>query len=292
MNFLDVFTDKLTFPEGPVALKDGSWLCVQGGTSGCVTHISSDGKTHRVIAVTGAPNGLAFDKDGFIWVAETKVPALLKISMGGDVEVALTSCGDEAFLYPNDLCFGPDGYLYLTDSGILTDDFEPNGKVRADYNELRYDGRVYRIHPKTKEIIKIDSGIRFTNGIAFGNDGYLYVNETLTGDIFRYRIQKGIIGKREVFGNVIHPEAAPGYKGPDGMAFSEDGLLYVTVYGQGDVTVLNDKVEKLERIKTKGMNPTNVAFALAPKKQIHVTEYQYGTMELFDVKKDGLALWD
>ena len=43
-----IFTDNLTFPEGPVALKDGSWLCVQGEPAGCVTHISANGKHHEV----------------------------------------------------------------------------------------------------------------------------------------------------------------------------------------------------------------------------------------------------
>jgi gluconolactonase len=211
--------------------------------------------------------------------------------MTGEVEVVLTGCDNEAFLFPNDLCFGPDGYLYLTDSGILIDEFEPGGKIRLDYEKLAYDGRVFRIHTQTKEIIKIDTGIRFTNGIAFGPDGYLYVNETLTGNIFRYKVEGDAVGKRELFGNVINPTSAPGFKGPDGMAFGENGQLYVTVFGQGDVTVLDKNGKVAERIRTKGMNPTNVAFGLPGKKQILVTEYEYGTMELFNVKTDGLELW-
>ena len=75
------------------------------------------------------------------------------------------------------------------------------------------------------------------------------------------------------------------------MAFGEDGLLYVTVFGRGDIAVLDSHGKVKERIKTNGLNPSNVAFALSPKKQIHVTEYQYGTMELFDVNTDGLGLW-
>ena len=286
------FTTNLISPEGPVALKDGSWLCVQAGSAGCVTHISADGKTHKVIAKTGRPNGLAIDKNGFIWVAESRVPSLLKVSMDGAVEVVLTNCGDEAFLFPNDLCFGPDGYLYLTDSGVFIDEFAPNGKIRDDYDTVPCDGRVYRINPISKAITKIDTGIRFTNGIAFGNDNYLYANETLSGDVFRYQVSNGTVGKRKHFGNVIDPNAAPGYKGPDGMAFSEDGLLFVTVFGQGDVTVLDKQGNVAERIKTKGMKPTNVAFALHGKKQMHVTEYEFGTMEVFDVQRDGLSLYE
>ena len=47
----------------------------------------------------------------------------------------------------------------------------------------------------------------------------------------------------------------------------------------------------MERISTAGKLPTNVAFALPGKKQIHVTEYELGQLELFDVGVDGLPLW-
>ena len=50
--------------------------------------------------------------------------------------------------------------------------------------------------------------------------------------------RRQVAGPRDLFGNVIDPAAPPGWKGPDGMAFSMDGSLYVAVFGQQDVTVL------------------------------------------------------
>ena len=79
-----VFATGLFFPEGPVVLPDGTWLVVEGGERGCVTQISADGKTRRTIAVTGIPNGLAVDSRGFIWVAEPKVPSLLRVTLAGN----------------------------------------------------------------------------------------------------------------------------------------------------------------------------------------------------------------
>jgi gluconolactonase len=288
-----IFAAGLSSPEGPVALPDGTWLIVEGGVDrGSVTHISADGQTKRVIKKTGRPNGLAVDARGIIWIAESKTPSLVRLTMEGKAEVVATGCDGEAFLFPNDLCFGPDGGLYLTDSGVFIDNFAPNGQIRPDYMDVPYDGRVYRIDVGTGKVKKLDTGIKFTNGIAFGPDRLLYADETLTGKIYRYEWKDGeIAGPRIYFGNVNRPDGPPGWRGPDGMAFSPDGRMYVAVFGQGDVTVLGTKGEVLERIPTAGKLPTNVAFALPGSKRIHVTEYEFGQLETFNVATDGLPLW-
>ncbi len=296
-----LFCDGLSVPEGPVVLKDGSWLVVEmGADRGCITHIGKNGKEKRIVAKTGRPNGLAVDRHGMIWAAESQNPSLLKVTLDGKVEEILTACGDEKFLFPNDLAFGPDGMLYLTDSGILFENFAPGGKVRPDYLDAAIDdyldaaidGKVYKINPETHEIEKIDSGIQFTNGIAFGPDGNLYVNETITGMIYKYEWQNGnVIGGRQVFGNVIAADAPEGIKGPDGMKFGEDGRLYVTVFAQGDVTILDTEGQVADRIKTNGALPTNLAFGLPGDKRIYVTEDEHGTLEIFDVGIDGFKLY-
>jgi gluconolactonase len=286
-----IFAKGLGVPEGPVLLPDNSWVCVEmSADRGCVSHISADGKTIRMIAKTGRPNGLAVDKDGFMWVAESSEPSLLRLSMDGEVEVFLTACNGDPFLFPNDLAFGPDGALYLTDSGVKFEEFAPGGQVRPDYLTLDFDGRVYRIDIQTKEIRKLDTGIQFTNGIAFDAENNLYANETLTGDIFRYPWQDGQVGGREYFGNVIAPDAPEGFKGPDGMKFGENGRLYVAVFTQGDVTVLDPDGAVVERIKTEGNLPTNLAFGPRGSQEIYVTEDEIGTLEVFKVGTDGLPL--
>jgi len=289
-----IFAQGLSAPEGPVALSDGTWLIVEGGAErGCVTYISADGKSKTVIKKTGRPNGLAVDSRGVIWVAESKQPSLVRLTMEGKAEVVATECDGESFLFPNDLCFGPDGALYLTDSGVFIDEFAPNNQIRPDYMSVKYDGRVYRVDVASGKVKKVDGGIKFTNGIAFGPDHVLYVNETLTGNIYLYGWREGqIAGPRTLFGNVIRPDAPPGWKGPDGMAFSADGKLYVAVFGQKDVTVLGANGQVVERIATGGKLPTNVAFALPGQKCLHITEYEFGQMEIAKVPSDGLPLWD
>jgi gluconolactonase len=285
------FASDLKTPEGPVALADGSFLVVEGGR-GCVTEISPDGHSKRIIAVTGEPNGLAVDNTGAIWVADIRPPALIRLTRDGKFERVLTGCHGEPFLFPNDLCFGPDGALYLTDSGILTDEFAPGGVIRADWADLKMDGRVYRVDTRTMNIQKLDSGLKFVNGIAFSADQKLYINDTVTGMVYRYPWKDGkLVGPREDFGNVHDPAKPPGFKGPDGMAFDTNGKLYVAVYAQGDVTVLGRDGNVIERIQTPGNLPTNVCFGLPGQKKIYVTEYELGRLECFDVDADGLPLW-
>lgn len=289
---MNIFADQLGFPEAPVLLPDGGFLCVEmDAARGWVIRFSADGRTRTVLAKTGRPNGLAPDRDGSVWVAETAMRALLKMRMDGKYEIIADVCDGEPFLFLNDVALAPNGDVYLTDSGIAMEEIAPGGELNPDYRKLKYDGRVFRIDPKTRAVERIDGGILFTNGIAFGPDGNLYVTETLSGNIFRYPCRNGrVTGKRETFGNVIEHFNPAELKGPDGMKFGADGNLYVAVFGQGDVTVLGKDGKVVRRIKVKGSMPTNLCFGKKGEKKIYVTEVETGSVQIVDVGTDGLPL--
>ncbi len=75
------------------------------------------------------------------------------------------------------------------------------------------------------------------------------------------------------------------------MKFGLNGHLYVTVYGQGDVTVLGKDGKVSERIKLEGRLPTNCAFGPEGSKKLYITETEFGRMEVFDVGVDGFPLY-
>lgn len=286
-----IFCEGLMNPEGPVLLPDGDWLVVEMAPErGCVTRISADGTTRTEIAKTGRPNGLAVDRDGTIWVAESKnPPSLLKMTPDGRFEVFMTGPEDDPFLFSNDLVFGPDGTLWMTDSGVLETEWRSFRNGEADAPEI--DGKVWRIDLDARTATKIDSGIQFANGIAYGPDGYLYANETLTGDIFKYDLSQEN-PKREWFANAFGEEEMEHFKcGVDGMAFDDRGRLYVTVIGYADVAVytLDGNLER--RIPLIGKRPTNVAFGARGEKRIYVTEQEIGQIEAYDVDADGMELY-
>lgn len=289
-----ILCDTLSLPEGPLLLDDGTWLVVElDPRRGTVTHVLADG-TRVEHAKTGRPNGLAMTADGAVWVAESINPGLFRLELGGEVERVLSEVEGEALLWPNDLCVGPDAAIYLTDSGLLVDELLTSvvdNEVREDWADLTLDGKVIRYEPGSAAATILDRGIQFTNGIAWGPDGLLYVNETYSGDIFRYRIEAGeVVGERELFGNVRDPDyGKPGMRGPDGMAFSSDGRLWVTVFSQGDVTVLRPDGSVERRIPLPGRSPTNVAFGRGGR--IYVVEGEKGTLESRHVGVDGLPLF-
>jgi gluconolactonase len=290
---MKVFVDGLGFPEAPVRLPDGNFLFTEmSPETGWVTWVRSDGQERRVVAKTGRPNGLARDRDDTIWVAETHQRALVRLTLDGAQERFVTECDGETFLFLNDLALSPDGDIYLTDSGIAMAEFAPNGELNPGWEQLDYDGRVYRIDPVSGDIERIDNGILFTNGIAFGPDDALYVAETLSGNIFRYPWSGGrVTGARETFGNVIDPDGPAGIRGPDGMKFGKDGRLYVAVFGQGHVAVMAPDGTVERRLPVGGAWPTNLVFGADGEQAIYVTEAETGTVRRIEVGTDGIPLY-
>jgi gluconolactonase len=290
------FTTGLGLPEAPLLLADGSWLVAElAFDRGRITKVSADGSTHETMAETGRPNGLALDRNGDVWACETLTPSILRMAPSGECEVVLREVDGVPLLWPNDLCFGPDGALYITDSGLLVHDFlDASGAPVAGCESLPMAGTVFRYDPATGESTILDDGYRFANGIAFGPDGLLYTNETIGGNVYRYTVaDDGTLGSRELFGNVLDPAYTnPGLRGPDGMAFSADGRLFIAVFGQGDVTVMGPDGAVVDRLTLGGRAPTNVAFGRAGEQKLYVVEDEKGTIEVHDVGVDGLPLHD
>ncbi|NOZ32849.1 MAG: SMP-30/gluconolactonase/LRE family protein [Alphaproteobacteria bacterium] len=290
---MGVFASGLGAPETPRVHRDGGWLCVEMAPPRAgITHVAEDGSS-RQIAPAGCPNGLCIDGEGVIWVADTVPPALLRVTMEGAVKTVLTGGDAGPFLLPNDLCFSRSGRLYMTDSGMTMADWVVDGAPRPDWQSASFDGKLWEIDTVAGTARAIDRGLRFANGIAFGPDGNLYVNEMITGDISRYQITDGrVTGERTHFANVLGESWPGGFRGPDGMCFSQDGRLWCTVYGEGVVAVLSPEGEVIERLKTAGSAPTNVAFGAGGEQRIYVTEHEFGRIEVFEVDGRGLSLFD
>lgn len=282
-------------PEGPLWVGNDNWLVVEmADDRGCITRVRADGSFQQVCS-TGRPNGLVRTEAGTILAAESALRSIIALEPGWETASAhWTTVADadihgRSMLFPNDLAVGPDGSVWVTDSGLELETMKRELLTVADPTTLPFDGRVYRMDPNTWEVDTFDAGLGHLNGISFGPNGDLYVNDTISGDVFRYPWESDGPGERTLFANVIDPTLPPAFRGPDGMAHDIAGNLYVTVWGQGEVIVLSPAGEWIQRLPTAGARPTNVAFHPA-RAEVVVTEVETGTLQQLPALAPGLPL--
>jgi len=291
MQATSVFHQDLGEPEAPVLLSDGRWAVVEmSPENGCVSVISLDGLAKNIVARTGRPNGMVVDSHGSLWVAESmNPPSLKKVEFNGSAEVILTGGDGVDFLFPNDVAFGPDGALYMTDSGVSRPVFQEAREKGHSYPEI--DGKVFRIDLTNRNATILDDGLPFANGLAFGLDNALYVTATITGLVYRYEWNgNGTLGPREVFTDLVDRNRQSAFTGGDGLAVGSNGFLYCAVVGQGDVTVVDTDGLVVNRIIVGGEQPTNVAFGPRDSGDLYVTVKDAGTLERCQVGVSGLPL--
>ncbi|KAB7598132.1 SMP-30/gluconolactonase/LRE family protein, partial [Verminephrobacter sp. Larva24] len=158
---MDIIATGLEFPEGPIALADGSVLLVELARSTLV-RIEPDGRKQELAHAPGAFNGAAIGPDGrvylcnnggFGWVRErgTLRPHLQADDYAGGgidvfdfatgrVERLYDRCGAQPLKGPNDLVFDASGGFWFSDLGKRRARDMDRGFVywaRADGSEIR-----------------------------------------------------------------------------------------------------------------------------------------------------------
>lgn len=264
----------LCSPEGPVPLGDGSVLVAEMGAD-AVTKINISTQVRTTVVRVGRPNGLVRTQSGDLWVAATDPRAtLVRFSEDGSRLEEVDTIDGRRLQFPNDLIELPDGSLLVTDSGIPIREWAPGGRARSDFRTLQIDGRVYVYEPRRRRGALLTDGLAFANGIALTPTGNVLVAETLTGRILQ--LTDGRRGRPELFAQVPLRGAGPP-EGPDGLAVSADGHVFVAVYGHGLVVILGRDGLVEGWVQTLGGHPTNVALSSAG---LLVTETDRGCVEI------------
>ena len=232
------------FTEGPLWTAAGE-LLVTSVSRGLVYRVPLDGSEPTVaFEPGGSPTGLALVPGGLICVAQTgsanfrskshrlEEPGIQIVRAGGVEQTPIRGCAA-----PNDLVFGPDGLLWFMDPGA------PDPCVRT-------------LDLSTMELETVLRGIDFPNGLAFGRDPEeLYVADSASGDIIRFRRVQGRMGDARVHARM--PGASP-----DGVAFDRDGNLYVAGFESDEVVVFDPAGTRVAVFATgERSRPTNVCFA-------------------------------
>lgn len=271
MEFTEVTTG-LRFPEGPIAMPDGSVLLVEM-FGPRITRVHPDGTKETVAEIPGGPNGAAIGPDGALYICnnggcftpvdlgELLLPGPFDASryIGGRIQRLDLATGELTDLYtecdgrslraPNDLVFDAHGGFWFTDHGIRdtaqrTSDLTSIYYAKADGSHISE-----QVHP-----------VEGPNGIGLSPDGTtLYWAETHSGRVF----QRSIVSPGEVAPPApLDPgllAGLPGYQLFDSLAVDGDGNVCVATLINGGITVISPTGET-SHIPTGDLLTTNICF--------------------------------
>ncbi len=297
MSEITEITDGLRFPEGPVAMADGSVVVVELG-GGCITRVFPDGKKETVATPGGSPNGAAIGPDGALYVCNsggwdfhelmgltipgTELPAhhsggrIERIDLDtGAVQVLYTECDGHALIGPNDIVFDAAGGMWFTDHA------RREGRVQ-------HLGAIYYAAPDGSSIREMVFPSESPNGIGLSPDGSrLYAAETHTGRVYAWNVTAP--------GELESPQGAllcglPGLQLFDSLGVDGDGNVVVATLVTGALTVISPAGEVLDQVLTGDPMTTNVGWGGADMRTAYVTCSGTGRLISLPWPRPGLQL--
>lgn len=296
-------TTGLRFPEGPVAMPDGSVLVVEI-ERGTLTRVLPDGRKEVVAETGGGPNGAAIGPDGrcyicnnggFDWAENADgyirpIGRAQKYSGGriervdlasGKVEVLYTECEGVPLKGPNDIVFDATGGFWFTDLGKI-------------YGRQMDRGAVFYARADGSQIREVAFPVITPNGIGLSPDGKtLYVAETETSRLWSYRIT----GPGEVEtqpwpspngGRLV--AGLPGYQRFDSLKVETGGNICVATLIRAGISVISPEGEVLEFHEAPEYYCTNLAFGGAELRKAYITLSGTGKLLEAEWPRSGLPL--
>jgi gluconolactonase len=292
-------TTGLQFPEGPVAMPDGSVILTEMFASR-LTRVAPDGTKTTVAEINGSPNGLAVGPDGALYLCNNG-NAFTPLNMGGllypgpfdeskyiggriqRVDIATgtvtdlyTHCGDTQLRAPNDIVFDKHGGFYFTDHG-----------TRSERSADRTG--IYYAKPDGSFIEEVAFPTDGPNGIGLSPDEKtVYWAETHTGRVYQRAITSP--------GKLAPPDAStvlcglPGYQLLDSLAVDGDGNICVATIVNGGITVISPQGEVLQHIAVDDRITTNICFGGPDYQTAYITASSTGRLLAMKWPYKGLKL--
>lgn len=248
---IQIVADGLGFPEGPVAMADGSMILVEIAR-GSITRVSPGGKTETIAEPGGGPNGAAIGPDGALYVCNNGgfewhdiggmlIPGHASADYsGGRVERVDLATGkverlfDEVAGYklkgPNDIVFDKAGGFYFTDLG----------KSYGDTRQ-RDMGALYYAKPGFSDVVEVAHSLVTPNGVGLSPDeDVVYMADTIPGRLWAFDLESPGVAKAGLGllqqGYVV--------AGPGGLQYFDS--LAVTASGKVCVaTILNGGITQI-----------------------------------------------
>jgi gluconolactonase len=291
----------LRFPEGPVAMPDGSVILVEIA-AGRITRVRPDGSTEMVAEPGGGPNGLAMGPDGklyccnnggFGWIENgLLIPhGTASDYSGGRIERIDIATGTVETLYkdgdfgctlrgPNDIVFDAHGGFWFTDHG-------KNRPRERDITGIFY-AKADGSH--LEEVIFPSEN---PNGVGLSPDGAtLYAAETYTCRLMAFPVTAP--GKIDTTAGLSGPGIPlyrpAGYKFFDSLAVEAGGNICVATIGESGISVISPTGELIEFVATPDPFTTNICWGGPDLRTAYITLSGTGQLIRMDWPRPGLKL--
>src|SRR5437763_2024386 len=300
MNIREIATG-LRFPEGPVAMADGSVLVVEIA-AGKITRIKPNRKKQTIANPGGGPNGLAIGPDGALYLCNNGgsfefykrggllIPGHAPVSHTGGrieridlstgrVELLYDACDGARLIAPNDLVFDTSGGFWFTDHGKTTAEGHTHGALyyaRADGSKIT---RVLR------ELIS-------PNGVGLSPDGNtVYYAETFPGRLWSLPLTgPGRCAKVAGLTPGGFVGAYPGLAYFDSLGVQADGGVCVATLLAGGITTFWPGKKKVRHTALADPLVTNICWGGRAMKIAYVTASGTGKLLALDWPQPGLRL--
>ena len=300
MSDIKVVASDLGFPEGPVAMADGS--VILGEISGSkVTRIAADGSKTEIGHAGGGPNGIAVGPDGALYVCNNGGNAYAGggfLSTGpaadyqggyiqridpksGDTKTLYTHCDGEKLSAPNDIVFDTEGGFYFTDLG-------------KRYRRTRDHGGLYYALPDGSKCVEVSYPIVSPNGVGLSPDGRtVYVADTETSRLLAFDIAGPGKIRHSKFpdpygGRVLC--GLPGFQRFDSLGLEASGNICVATLMTGQITVISPDGKVVRQVKMPDSYPTNICFGGKDMKTAYITLSGLGQLAAMPWPEPGLKL--
>ena len=270
---LTEITSGLRFPEGPIAMPDGSVILVEM-FGPRITRVMPDGTKHTIAEIEGGPNGAAIGPDGAIYLCnnggcftpvdmgELLFPGpfdpsryiggrIQKVDIAtGAVTDLYTECDGRPLRAPNDLVFDAHGGFWFTDHGIRDSEARTSDLTSIYYAKADGSSITEVVHP-----------VEGPNGIGLSPDGNtVYWAETHNGRVMQRRIASpGVLEPAMPVDPTVCLAGLPGYQLLDSLAVDGAGNVCVATLVNGGITVIAPNGQ-MSHVPTGDLLTTNICF--------------------------------
>lgn len=296
----EVIAEGLKFPEGPIALPDGSVILVEI-QRGTLTRVSKGGKTEVIANLGGGPNGAAFGPDGAVYIcnnggftwhdlegltipgnaaADYTTGRIERVDINtGKFERVYDKIGAHKLSGPNDIVFDKSGGFWFTDLG-------------KHYPRTTDRGGLYYGKPDGSLLKEASYGHVGLNGVGLSPDEkVVYAAETETGKLWAF----DITGLGEVAPSPLGGAAGrcvavqPAHVFFDSLAVQANGDVCIATILNGGITTITPAGVS-SHTAFPDLLTTNICFGGAGMRDAYITLSSTGKLIKARWPEPGLKL--